>query len=257
MLMSQSAIHPIPHSPKLLVYSSRHKHQVGGDPTNSQHTQPLEQIPLQEGQGEARAGQVLEDEEPLELDLLIALSKGKRTCTHHPMSKFVSTNRRSPTFSGFTSTQTAEKTPKGIGEALADPKWAAAIQDEIKALKENHTWEVVSLSNGKRPVDCKCVFTIKFNVDGNINRYKARLVAKGFTHMHGIDYKKTFAPVAKLNSIRVLLSLAACLDWPLLKMDVKNAFLNSDLHEEVYVDIPPGFEMGEAWCASLRNLYIG
>ena len=80
---------------------------------------------------------------------------------------------------------------------------------------------------------CKWVCTVKFNADGSVNQYKARLVAKGFIQAYGIDYKETFAPVAKLNSVRVLLSLVANLDWPLQQLDVKNAFLNGNLHEEV------------------------
>ena len=89
---------------------------------------------------------------------------------------------------------------------------------------------------------CKWIFTIKYNADGNVNRYKARLVAKGFTQTYGIDYQKTFAPAAKINTIWVLLSLATNLDWPFHQLDVKNAFLNSDLEDEVYMEIPPGFE---------------
>ena len=83
------------------------------------------------------------------------------------------------------------------------------------ALEKNGTWDIVKLPSGKKTVGYKWVFTIKFNADGSVNWYKARLVAKGFTQAYGIDYKETFAPIAKLNIIRVLLSLAANLDWPL------------------------------------------
>lgn len=115
------------------------------------------------------------------------------------------------------------------------------MQEELEALKKNNTWKLVPLPEGKKIVGCKWVFSIKYKADGSIDRYKARLVGKGFTHTYGIDYSKTFSRVAKLNTVRVLLSLAANLDWPLHQLDVKNAFLHGNLDEEVYMDIPPGY----------------
>ena len=89
---------------------------------------------------------------------------------------------------------------------------------------------------------CKWIFNVKYIADGNIDKYKARLVAKGFTQTYGVNYQETFALVAKLNIVQVLLSIAVNNDWPLHQLDVKNAFQNSDLNEEVYLDIPPRFK---------------
>ena len=91
-----------------------------------------------------------------------------------------------------------------------------------------------------------------------VERYKARLVAKGFTQTFGIDYSETFAPVAKLNSTRILLSLAANSDWPLYQLDIKNAFLNRELVEEVYMELPPGFfddQGNKKVCKLNKSLY--
>ncbi|KAM2020888.1 hypothetical protein ACFX16_042974 [Malus domestica] len=137
----------------------------------------------------------------------------------------------------------AIKIPTKVEEALRDPRWKEAMKVEMKALQKNETWSVESLPQGKRPVGCKWVFTIKHKADGTIDRYKARLVAKGYTQTFGVDYQETFALVAKMNTIRVLLSLAANFDWSLKQFDVKNAFLHGDLEEEVYMELPPRYEV--------------
>ena len=119
------------------------------------------------------------------------------------------------------------------------------------------TWELADLPKGKQPVGCKWIFTIKYNADGSVNSYKARLVAKGFTQTYGIDHLETFALVTRLDTIRVLLSLAPNLDWPLHQLDVKNTFLNGDLEDEVYMEIPLGFETSNVnkVCKLRKSLY--
>ena len=117
-------------------------------------------------------------------------------------------------------------------EALADPRWKTAMNEEMKSLQKNKIWELVDCPLGKKPVGCHWIFTVKCKANGTIERFKARLVAKEYTQSYGIDYTDTFAPVAKINTVRVLLSLAANLDWPLQQFDVKNTFLHGELSEK-------------------------
>uniref|UniRef100_A0A2N9HDA0 Reverse transcriptase Ty1/copia-type domain-containing protein n=1 Tax=Fagus sylvatica TaxID=28930 RepID=A0A2N9HDA0_FAGSY len=159
----------------------------------------------------------------------------------YPIANYVSTQRLSEPLKAFAHTLSSCNIPSSVEEALSDPKWAQAIKEELEALQKNKTWALVVLPEGKKTVGCKWIFSIKYKADGSIDRYKARLVAKGYTQTYGIDYQETFSLVAKLNTVRVLLSLAANLDWPLHQLDVKNAFLHGDLEEEVYMDIPPGY----------------
>ena len=112
---------------------------------------------------------------------------------------------------------------------------------EIAALQATGTWSLVPLPSHKQPIGCKWVYKIKLKADGTVERYKARLVAKGYNQIEGVDYQETFAPVAKMVTVRVLLSVAALHGWHLHQLDVNNAFLNGDLDEDVYMSLPPDF----------------
>ncbi|XP_078160139.1 uncharacterized protein LOC144555617 [Carex rostrata] len=158
----------------------------------------------------------------------------------YPIQDFLSYKNISPAYRAYLGNITNRTEPTTFNEANQDPIWRKAIKDELQALEKNDTWDVVCLPKGKKPVGCKWVYKIKYNSDGTVERYKARLVAKGFTQTYGIDYQETFAPVAKMNTVRILLSVATNLGWNLFQMDVKNAFLQGILEEEVYMTLPPG-----------------
>ena len=110
------------------------------------------------------------------------------------------------------------------------------MDKEIGALSDRGTWELVTRPAGVIVVTCRWVYTVKYRVDGTIDRYKARLIARGFTKTNGVDYTETFSPVARLNSIRVLLSVAINNSWELCQLDVKNAFLYGDLVDYVLME---------------------
>uniref|UniRef100_A0A803NL56 Reverse transcriptase Ty1/copia-type domain-containing protein n=1 Tax=Cannabis sativa TaxID=3483 RepID=A0A803NL56_CANSA len=126
-------------------------------------------------------------------------------------------------------------------EASKDPKWLAAMDTEVVALKSQGTWILVPPPSGFKVIGCKWVYRIKLNADGSVERYKARLVAKGFHQTQGLDYHETFSPVVKLNSIRLVLSLAVSFNWIVKQLDIQNAFLHGDLTETVYMTQPEGF----------------
>ncbi|KAG6422620.1 hypothetical protein SASPL_119199 [Salvia splendens] len=131
--------------------------------------------------------------------------------------------------------------PTSYQEALKHPLWRAAMDEEMRALLSRGTWILVHAPDSVDIVSCRWVFIIKCLADGSINLYKARLVAKGYTQTYGIDYFETFSPTTRMNSIRILFSLAINLSWPMYQRDVKNAFLYGDLTLTVFMEQPPGY----------------
>ena len=127
--------------------------------------------------------------------------------------------------------------------------WQKACNEELETLKKFGVYEEVPQPHDRKIVGSKWVFRMKMGPDGQIERYKARLVAQGFSQVEGIDYNETFAPVTKFNSIRLLLALSARFDWEIHQMDVKSAFLNGELDEEIYMRPPPGYKStpGTVW----------
>ena len=117
------------------------------------------------------------------------------------------------------------------------------MNNEIDAIERNQTWDLVDLPDDKNSIGVKWVFKTKLNERGEVDKHKARLVVKGFSQQPDIDYGETFAPVARIDTIRFVLAIAAQNKWPIYQMDVKSSFLNGVLNEEVYVDQPPGFEI--------------
>ncbi|XP_071700588.1 uncharacterized mitochondrial protein AtMg00820-like [Rutidosis leptorrhynchoides] len=115
----------------------------------------------------------------------------------------------------FNSAIYSEEIPTTIEQALKSKNWRKAMEVEMEALKKSDTWEKCILPQEKKPVGCRWVFTIKHKPDGTIERYKVRLVAKGYTQTYRIDYSETFSPVAKIDTVRVLFSVAANKGWPL------------------------------------------
>ncbi|GJY43905.1 zinc finger, CCHC-type containing protein [Tanacetum coccineum] len=154
-----------------------------------------------------------------------------------------------------------EEDPRTYNEAMQSRDsafWKEAIDDEIGSIMENNTWVLSDLPPGCKPLGCKWIFKRKMKVDGTIDKFKARLVIQGFRQKEGIDYFDTYAPVARITTIRLLLALAAIHNLVIHQMDVKTTFLNGDLDEEVYMKQPEGFIMPgneHKVCKLVKSLY--
>ena len=154
-----------------------------------------------------------------------------------------------------------EDDPKTYKEAVTSRDsafWKEAINDEMDSILSNNTWVLVNLPQGSKPIGCKWVFRRKRNNDGSVQTFKARLVAKGFRQKEGIDFFDTYAPVARITSIRVLIALSSIYQLHIHQMDVKTAFLNGELNEEVYMEQPEGFVLPgneNKVCKLTKSLY--
>ncbi|CAH9145017.1 unnamed protein product [Cuscuta epithymum] len=201
--------------------------------------------------------------ENYEIDLPPSLNHSLPTAnsadsTVYPLSNFINYEKFSLTHKAFLAAITSRDEPKYFSQAVQDPIWREAMQKEITALEENQTWILVNLPAGKRIVDSKWVYKIKYKPNGEVERYKARLVARGFTQVEGVDFHETFAPVAKLVTVRCMLAVAAKRNWVVHQLDVNNAFLHGDLSEDVYMRIPQGFmKKGDTRVCKLQKSLYG
>eukprot|EP00253_Pinus_taeda_P027661 PITA_27661 len=125
--------------------------------------------------------------------------------------------------------------PSNYEEASKSNEWRAAMHEKMESIYRNDTWDLVELPEGKTSIGCKWLYKPKINANGSVEKFKARLVAKGYSQQEGIDFDDTFAPVAKLNTIRMLICLAKKHKWKLHQLDVKSAFLKGELKEEIYL----------------------
>ena len=135
----------------------------------------------------------------------------------------------------------SQEEPKKVEEALQDADWVLAMQEELNQFERNKVWKLVPKPKNRRIIGTKWVYINKMDEAGIVTRNKARLVAKGYSQQEGIDFDETFAPVARLEAIRIFLAYAAHANFKVYQMDVKSAFLNGELEEEVYVQTTSWF----------------
>ena len=165
------------------------------------------------------------------LNLHIAHKKASRphivpSRYRYDIANFIFYESISPAYRSFIALLESISIPSHWKDAMIDPKWRGTMFEEIRALAKNQTRELVPLPVGKQTVGCKWVYTVKQIFEVKNNRYKARLVAKDYTQAYDIDYEEIFAPVAKINTVRTLISCATNLGWSFFQLNVKNAFLH-------------------------------
>lgn len=131
----------------------------------------------------------------------------------HSLANYMTYMKLSPTYQAYLSAISVDTEPRTYEEAVKDPRWVEAMKQEIRALEDNGTWNVMPLPSGKSAIGCKWVFKIKYKANGQVDRFKARLVAKGYSQTEGIDYHETFSPVVKMVTVRSIIAIAAAENW--------------------------------------------
>ena len=161
----------------------------------------------------------------------------------------------------FVTTFLLENEPRTFKEAMSTPdapSWKEAVKSEIDSIMQNHIWELVDLPQGCKALGCKWIFKRKLKTDGSIEKHKARLVVQGFRQKEGLDFFDTYSPVTRITSIRMLIAIAALRNLEIHQMDVKTAFLNGDLEEEIYMKQPEGYIVPgqeNKVCRLVKSLY--
>ena len=177
--------------------------------------------------------------------------------TSYPLSHFISYDKFSSFHRAYLAAITSGDEPRHFSHAVQDSRWREAMASEISALEANHTWDLRPLPPGTKALGCKCVYKIKYHADGSVERFKARVVVLGNHQVEGEDFHETFAAVAKMVTVRTLLTLAVAKSWSLHQMDIHNAFLHGDLREDIYMKVPPGFQTPQPnMVCKLRSLYM-
>ena len=191
-------------------------------------------------------------------DTAISSSQGQQDDDEPRHSK---RTRISKSFGPDFLTYLLEDEPQSFKEAMSSPEapyWKEAINDEVESILQNHTWELVDLPPGSKPLGYKWIFKKKMKADGSIDKYKARLVIKGYNQNEGFDYFDTYSPVTRISSIRMLIAIAAIHNLEIHQMDVKTTFLNGDLDEEIYMEQSEGFIVPgqeKKVCLLVKSLY--
>src|SRR5947209_1465293 len=159
----------------------------------------------------------------------------------------------------FNETKLAPEFPKSLQEAKESPDWPdweKAVHTELEQLQKMGTWNLVDPPPDVKPIPNKWVLVKKYDKEGNLQKYKARLVAKGYSQIPGMHYHDTFAPVVRMETIRVLLALSVQENWEVQQMDVKGAFLNGNITEDIYMKQPESYDDGMGClCHLIKSLY--
>nr|GEU96263.1 retrovirus-related Pol polyprotein from transposon TNT 1-94 [Tanacetum cinerariifolium] len=177
----------------------------------------------------------------------------------HRISHFINYhNITKPSTLHLINSLNTEKEPTSYKQASKHPKWVEEMNKELDALESNNIWELTPLPPNKQAIGSKWVYRIKYKADGSVKRYKGRLVAKRSNQKEGVDYTETFAPVAKMVTVRTILTMATVSNWHIHQLDINNAFLHGDLDEEVYMTLPSGYNkkvFPNAVCKLKKSLY--